>query len=389
MIAEVEAAVASHDKPNFAQSVLRASEIAFEHFIEHLAVRLTQMELGVQGSVDVDSLLTANQLAPVVDDVRIQFETISLSDSLSEAVNDRKIWVMYLHFHAMMGHETVMNETVAHTNLRKHNSEDLGRSNVTTSRSNVNTGGYATSSTLPPLSFAHNTNLPPLNPAALDLALRLNSLPLYPLHTRGHCPRSRSASMSFLSSLTSMSLVEGDLWYGRSEEVNDIEEGSGSDEENEGDYLEEEANDAEEGEEELDAEEMRLVDSSPAAPLLASQTIKHRLDNILRWLTVLKIDLRLHLRKDTFKIIRYLARRKHIYPTGVRKKQWVSTDTVAAMRAGVWTVAANDVSSGARSVPSLLFLHAIIMFLDKFGDRVTSWTDRVPCKQGVEGRYLS
>ncbi|SYW82415.1 uncharacterized protein UBRO2_04537 [Ustilago bromivora] len=78
-----------------------------------------------------------------------------------------------------------------------------------------------------------------------------------------------------------------------------------------------------------------------------------------------------------------------LYPTGKLKKVWISDDTVAAVRAGIWNSVAHDISpAGARSVQNLLSLQLIIIFLSELGGRVTSWLDNPQRQAGEPGRYL-
>ncbi|KAJ1035275.1 hypothetical protein NDA13_000695 [Ustilago tritici] len=78
-----------------------------------------------------------------------------------------------------------------------------------------------------------------------------------------------------------------------------------------------------------------------------------------------------------------------LYPTGKLKKVWISDDTVAAIRAGIWNSVAHDISpAGARSVQNLLSLQLIIIFLSELGGRVTFWLDNPQRQAGESGRYL-
>ena len=75
-----------------------------------------------------------------------------------------------------------------------------------------------------------------------------------------------------------------------------------------------------------------------------------------------------YLHKDILKIIQHLARHKNIYPTGAKKKLWLSDKTVAAIVAGVWNVAAHNLGATmARSVSNLLSIHTMVLFMDKLG----------------------
>lgn len=46
------------------------------------------------------------------------------------------------------------------------------------------------------------------------------------------------------------------------------------------------------------------------------------------------------------------------------RKDWIADDTVAAVRAGVWTALAHDISAaGALLIQNLLSVHTMVMFL--------------------------
>lgn len=84
----------------------------------------------------------------------------------------------------------------------------------------------------------------------------------------------------------------------------------------------------------LDADELEFVKGfkrPPSATPLALDTLKARMDNILRhFASICKILLPFSLCKDVPRIIRHLARRKGMYPTG-KQKEWISGDIVAAV----------------------------------------------------------
>ncbi|KAF6767532.1 hypothetical protein PSEUBRA_005592 [Kalmanozyma brasiliensis GHG001] len=129
----------------------------------------------------------------------------------------------------------------------------------------------------------------------------------------------------------------------------------------------------------------RLPDATP----LALDTIKQRLDNIIRHKKFPNVKLNEHVCRDVMRIIRDMARQLNMYPTGVLNKWSITEETVAALRAGVWIVAAPDVHQfGARSIQSLLSLHTMIMFMHEFGGQVTSWLDRCDRSVGEVGRFL-
>lgn len=113
--------------------------------------------------------------------------------------------------------------------------------------------------------------------------------------------------------------------------------------------------------EQLDANTIAFADaftSRPDATPLALDSIKKRLLNILRHFDILGVELRDNLRKDVLDIMRYLARQKRLYPTGVPKELWISDDTVAALRASIWDAIAHDASAmGVRSNQYLLSVH--------------------------------
>ncbi|ETS60449.1 hypothetical protein PaG_05498 [Moesziomyces aphidis] len=109
-ILDVEAQVACHDKPNFSPQVLRSSELAFGNFVQHLAVR----ELQRQGLSD----LGPEQVATAADAIQTQIQSRELSEPLATIVNDRDIWVSYLHIYAMTGRGQINNITIEHTSIR-------------------------------------------------------------------------------------------------------------------------------------------------------------------------------------------------------------------------------------------------------------------------------
>ncbi|ETS60645.1 hypothetical protein PaG_05281 [Moesziomyces aphidis] len=127
----------------------------------------------------------------------------------------------------------------------------------------------------------------------------------------------------------------------------------------------------------------------PGATPLALGTIRSHLDHILRHFSILQVALRPDLRSDVLKIVKYLARQRGLYPTGQQKKRWIDDSTVAALEAAIWTVAAQlTPRKGPRSVASLLSIQLIVMFLDEFGSRVSSWLDNIHRPKGQAGRYL-
>ena len=69
------------------------------------------------------------------------------------------------------------------------------------------------------------------------------------------------------------------------------------------------------------------------------------------------------------------------------QKVWIMDETVAAVQAGVWNALSHDASCGeAHSVPNLLAIHTIVMFLDELGGHVTTWLDDNTRKEGQPGR---
>ena len=110
------------------------------------------------------------------------------------------------------------------------------------------------------------------------------------------------------------------------------------------------AEDANEDEDVLDPEEEQIINNTKPAPPgitpLALGTLRNKISNILRHLSIAKIFPRPGLRRDVLKLCRYAARRMGLYPTGKLKKVWISDDTVAAVRAGIWNSVAHDISPG-------------------------------------------
>ncbi|CDW97829.1 hypothetical protein [Sporisorium scitamineum] len=350
-VEEVENDVDRHEKPNYASSVLRTSQYAFDHYIDYLAVR----ELRRQGHVE----LNTEQLAPVVVEMKTQIETGRLSDSLSEVINDKKICVSYLHIYAMTGKGKINNDTIEHTNLRKHYAAVETSSRESRSdRTAPATGTVASTA---------GSSAQPLAPAP---ALTLDpALPLDPAHVQPRLASGYDLRSSHISGSQRRSLAEEDF----DQESNSEDEFVPADK-----SLAQESDDADDVEEDeeastLDAQELELP----------------RVQDIFRQFSLFNIYFRPNLLKEVMKIMRYLARQKHMYPTSSQKKLWISDDTVAAFRAGVWNIAAHDVSpKGARSIPNLLSVHTMVIFLDELGGRVTSWFDKADRQPGEEGRYL-
>lgn len=254
-VEEVENDVDRHEKPNYASSVLRTSQYAFDHYIDYLAVR----ELRRQGHVE----LNTEQLAPVVVEMKTQIETGRLSDSLSEVINDKKICVSYLHIYAMTGKGKINNDTIEHTNLRKHYAAVETSSRESRSdRTAPATGTVASTA---------GSSAQPLAPAP---ALTLDpALPLDPAHVQPRLASGYDLRSSHISGSQRRSLAEEDF----DQESNSEDEFVPADK-----SLAQESDDADDVEEDeeastLDAQELELVgaiQARPGATPLALNTIK-------------------------------------------------------------------------------------------------------------------
>ncbi|SPC66637.1 uncharacterized protein UHOD_12366 [Ustilago sp. UG-2017b] len=135
----------------------------------------------------------------------------------------------------------------------------------------------------------------------------------------------------------------------------------GDDDDNESVFQAAEDANEDEDEDVLDPEEEQIINNTKPAPPgitpLALGTLRNKISNILRHLSIAKIFPRPGLRRDVLKLCRYAARRMGLYPTGKLKK-------------------------------NLLSLQLIIIFLSELGGRVTSWLDNPQCQAGEPGRYL-
>lgn len=143
----------------------------------------------------------------------------------------------------------------------------------------------------------------------------------------------------------------------------------------------------------LTAEELRIaniIQPRPDTTPLSLNSIKKRLDSIIRHFAIRNLKFEDGFRESVLKIMNHLARHKRLYPTGQRKKRWITDDHIAALRGAVWSAAAHDVGSncGAHSIVNLLSIHLIIMFLHELGRHITSWLDKDSRRKGEEGWYL-
>lgn len=86
------------------------------------------------------------QLARVVTDLKAQIHSGAMSDSLSRLVNDKELWVSYLHIVVMTGKGKIDKDTIQHTNLRKYYPAGEGDFRVSRSGSTAAEDNSATAS---------------------------------------------------------------------------------------------------------------------------------------------------------------------------------------------------------------------------------------------------
>ncbi|KAJ1033555.1 hypothetical protein NDA13_001543 [Ustilago tritici] len=272
-------------------------------------------------------------------------------------INNKEIWFSFLHISAMMGKGMINSDTIEHTNLWKQYTADDAGSRGSFSGHAADAGHAASVSDAPVQPRAPSPTQSPALPLPHLLPASRNSLHslsesgcLDPALAEEDGVQQDDSDNQFVP----QAVIENAEGYWQ--QVDDDDDKS----------IFQEAEDANGDEDVLDPQEEQIINISKPAPPgftpLALEMLKGKLYNILRHLAIANIIPRPGLSHDILKFSRYTARRRGLYPTGKLKKVWISDDTVAAVRAGVWNSFTHDISpAGARSVQNLLSLQLIIV----------------------------